>query len=79
MRITVRYFAAFRDAVGTASESIDTLSQTTGELYSEMVNRHRGMGHEPAALVARNDELCGWDTKLEAGDEILLFPPVAGG
>ena len=79
MRVTVRYFAAFRDAAGTASETIETGSKTTGELYSEMVTRHRGMGHEPAALVARNDELCDWDTKLEAGDEILLFPPVAGG
>jgi molybdopterin converting factor small subunit len=29
--------------------------------------------------VAINGRLAGWDAALGAGDEILFFPPVAGG
>jgi len=29
--------------------------------------------------VAINDELAPWDVRLSAGDEVLFFPPVAGG
>jgi molybdopterin converting factor small subunit len=29
--------------------------------------------------VAINDELADWNVVLTAGDEVLFFPPVAGG
>jgi molybdopterin converting factor small subunit len=29
--------------------------------------------------VAINDELADWNVTLTAGDEVLFFPPVAGG
>ena len=29
--------------------------------------------------VAINDELAAWDVELRSGDEVLFFPPVAGG
>jgi molybdopterin converting factor small subunit len=29
--------------------------------------------------VAINDEMAGWEALLQDGDEVLFFPPVAGG
>jgi molybdopterin converting factor small subunit len=30
-------------------------------------------------MVAVNDEMASWDSSLSDGDEVLFFPPVAGG
>ena len=38
-----------------------------------------GLVREAAALVAINDEIVGWGQAIEDGDEVLFFPPVAGG
>ena len=79
MRVTVHYFAVFREATGTATESLDTQAATAAELFRECMGRHAGLAHEPAALVAINDEMAGWDAPISPGDEVLFFPPVAGG
>jgi len=44
-----------------------------------MAEKHPGLKTEAAALVAINDEMAGWETPLTDGDEVLFFPPVAGG
>jgi molybdopterin converting factor small subunit len=77
MRLTVRYFAAFRDATGHAAEQLDSEAVTAAD--RECSRRHPGLHHEAAALVAVNDEMSGWDVTLADGDEVLFFPPVAGG
>ena len=79
MQVRVRYFAAFRDATGVETEQVDTAASTVGELFGEMVGRFEALQHEPAALVAINDELTDWKAGFSEGDEILFFPPVAGG
>ena len=79
MRVTIRFFAAFRDAAGTAEECIETGAATARELYDEVVREFPGFPREPNALVAINDAMCGWGTPLSDGDVVLLFPPVAGG
>jgi len=79
MQVTVRYFAVFREATGVASETLETGSTTADGLFRECMQRHAGLAHEPAALVAINDEMAAWDAPLSAGDEVLFFPPVAGG
>ena len=79
MQVRVRYFAAFRDATGVETEHIESSAATVGALFGEMVQRFEGLQHEPAALVAINDELCDWDTPFADGDEVLFFPPVARG
>lgn len=77
--VHVRFFAAFREAAGVELETVHTCAASAGELFSEMARKFQGLGHEPAALVAINDEMSGWDTVLQDGDEVLFFPPVAGG
>ena len=79
MKIKVRYFALFREQTGCASESIDCSVVTAAELFQLMAEKHSGLKTEAAALVAINDEMAGWETPLADGDEVLFFPPVAGG
>ena len=79
MRITVAYFAAFREATGTESETLDTTAATPAELFAECQSRHAGLQRYSASLVAVNDRMSDWDVALSDTDEVLFFPPVAGG
>ena len=79
MRITVGYFAAFREATGTESETLDTTAATPAELFAECQSRHAGLQRYSASLVAVNDRMSDWDVALSDTDEVLFFPPVAGG
>jgi len=79
MKIEVRYFAAFREAAGAASETVETTAQTAADLFAECARRHPGLQSWSASLVAVNDEMADWQRALADGDEVLFFPPVAGG
>jgi len=78
-RIAVKWFAAYRDATGTAAEPVETAAATPADLFGEMVARHHGLTSFAGALVAINDEMADWQSPLADGDEVLFFPPVAGG
>ncbi len=77
--VTVRFFAIFREAAGVESVELHTTSRTMRDLFTEMSGRYDGLRHEAAALVAVNDAMVDWDCELSEGDEVLFFPPVAGG
>ena len=77
--VTVRFFAIFREATGEESLKLQTQCGTVRDLFAEMSGRYDGLRHEAAALVAVNDEMVDWDRELCEGDEVLFFPPVAGG
>ena len=79
MKNRVRYFALFREQAGCASETIDWSGGSAAELFQMMTEKHTGLKTEAAALVAVNDEMAGWETLLNEDDEVLFFPPVAGG
>jgi len=79
MNVKVKYFALFREQAGVESESIDWSGGTAAELFQKMTREHDALMPQAAALVAVNDEMTGWETQLSEGDEILFFPPVAGG
>ena len=79
MKTRVRYFALFREQTGCGSESVDWTGGTAAELFALMAARHPGLKTQAAALVAINDEMSTWDAALNENDEVLFFPPVAGG
>ena len=79
MRVTVRYFAAFREAAGIEHEALDTVATTPAELFAECQSRHTGLQRYGASLVAVNDRMSDWNDALSDADEVLFFPPVAGG
>jgi len=77
--VRVRYFAAFREAAGAESETVETRASTASELFSECAGRHCLLGAYSVSLVGINDEMADRDAMISDGDEVLFFPPVAGG
>jgi hypothetical protein len=49
------------------------------DLYGELARRHGFADSITRCKVAINDELADWNVALTTGDEVLFFPPVAGG
>jgi len=79
MRTKVRYFALFREQAGLESESVEWPGGTARDLFELMSSKHSALKTQAAALVAVNDEMSAWEAVLADGDEVLFFPPVAGG
>ena len=79
IEVRARYFAVFRERAGRDSEALTTSSQTAAQLYDEIANRHGFADRRDRCKVAINGSLASWDSALTSGDEILFFPPVAGG
>jgi molybdopterin synthase sulfur carrier subunit len=78
-RITVRYFAGFREHAGVDEETLDVDARTARDVFTRLSHRHGSdepLGH---CKVAINDEMADWETPISDGDTVFLFPPVAGG
>ena len=78
-KITVRYFAIFREQAGIDGETVALNAETASDVYKQLKHRHGSsepLGH---CKVAINDEMADWDSPVSDGDVVLLFPPVAGG
>ena len=83
MKLTVRYFAAIREALGPV-ESIDVADgSTVGGVRDLLIAR--GGAHASALARQRtlrsalNQVLCDEVTAVPAGAELAFFPPVTGG
>jgi molybdopterin synthase sulfur carrier subunit len=78
-RITVRYFAGFREHAGVGEETVTLDAETARDVFTEL--RHRHGSSEPLGhcKVAINDRMADWDVDVSDGDTVFLFPPVAGG
>ena len=77
--IEIKWFAAYREAAEVAAETVHTDAATAAELFAEMQRKHPALASFSAALLAINNEMADWNRKLQDGDEVLFFPPVAGG
>ena len=78
-RLTVSYFAIYREQTGLGEETVESTASTAAELFAEMQRRHPDLASHGAMKFARNDEIVPPETALESGDRVLFFPPVAGG
>lgn len=77
--ITVRYFAIFREHAGRSQETVTLDVETAGDVFEQLKDRHGSsepLGH---CKVAINDVMADWNSAINDGDIVLLFPPVAGG
>ncbi len=81
MRVSVRYFAGIREALGRSEEAREVASATTaGALFDEVAAEHpRLAGMKQATMLMVNQEYVGADHPLADGDEVAFIPPVSGG
>ncbi len=79
IQVTARYFAAFREQAGCEHERVETGSRTAAQLYAELAQRHAFLDRADRCKVAINGAMAAWDAELADSDEVLFFPPVAGG
>ncbi|MCO5110823.1 MAG: molybdopterin converting factor subunit 1 [Burkholderiaceae bacterium] len=82
-RITVRYFASIREAIGQGSEPVQTSAATLGALRDELIARGgahaSSLARGKAVRVALNQVLSDESAVLHDGAEVAFFPPVTGG
>jgi molybdopterin converting factor subunit 1 len=81
MRLRIRLFAAFREAVGQNELSYEAPDgATAGAVVSRLSSEYPRLGSAVKnAMLAANLEYVGPDHQLHDGDELALIPPVSGG
>ncbi|MFT3814150.1 MAG: molybdopterin converting factor subunit 1 [Acidovorax sp.] len=83
MKITVRYFASIREAVGQGSEALETAAPTLAALRDELIARGgayaASLARGRAVRMALNQDLSDETAPLAEGAEVAFFPPVTGG
>ena len=83
MKVTVKYFASIREAIGTGSETLETTVSTLGELRDELIARGgahaQALARGRALRVAQNQVMANESLALLDGAEVAFFPPVTGG
>ncbi len=81
----VLYFAWLRQRVGVGEEAVSPPAEVAdvGGLVRWLSARsagHAAAFADPAQVrMAVNQEFCGPDHPVAAGDEVAFFPPVTGG
>jgi molybdopterin synthase sulfur carrier subunit len=83
MKITLKYFASIREAIGQGSESLDTAASTLAALRDELIARGGAYGDSlargKAVRMALNQVMVDESAPLVEGAEVAFFPPVTGG
>lgn len=85
MKITLRYFASVREALGTGQESLELPEGvgTVGAVRELLVARGgawaEALGPDRAVRMAYRQVMCGPETAVTDGAEVAFFPPVTGG
>ena len=83
MKLTVRYFASIREALGS-TETIDVPADATvGSVRDALIARGgvyaKALARDRALRSALNHQMCGDEVVIPADAEVAFFPPVTGG
>ena len=78
-RVTVRYFAALRDAAGIDAEVVETASRDLAGVYAELQTRHGFAFPMTHLRVAADGAFARGSDAPREGGEIVFIPPVSGG
>ena len=83
MKVTVRYFASVREALGTGTESVETRAADLGALRDELIARGEphasALARGKAVRMALDQVMSAEGAALREGQEVAFFPPVTGG
>jgi molybdopterin synthase sulfur carrier subunit len=83
MKISVRYFASVREALGRSGEMVDTSARDLAALRDELAARGgayaQSLARGKAVRVALDQVMSEESALLREGGEVAFFPPVTGG
>ncbi len=80
MIVNVLLFASYAEALGASSLELDVGAGATVDDVLASLRRLPGADRlPPSPLVAVNERYAKRDSTLQAGDEVAVIPPVAGG
>jgi len=77
----VRFFARYRELVGSGSLALDVPSgSTAADVFDSLAERYPALREmRQSTLMAMNEEFVRPETRLVEGAELVLMPPVSGG
>ncbi|EPJ89199.1 MULTISPECIES: MoaD family protein [Pseudomonas] len=80
MKINVKFFARYREALGVDSVKVEGDFATVDDVRVLLAERDGAeVLKEQNLMCARNEDLCQLDEPLTDGDEVAFFPTVTGG
>lgn len=81
MKVTVKYFASFREAAGTEEEVLELPEGITiSKLLGYIIRMHPEMEkYREQIILSRNKRYANESEEISDNDEIAVFPPVSGG
>ena len=83
MRLTVRYFASIREALGAAEALEMPPGSSVADIRDALIARDephaRALARGKALRSALNQVLCDETAIVPDGAELAFFPPVTGG
>ncbi len=81
MQVRVLFFGVLKDLAGKPSDSLNLPENATlGDVLNHYGQAIPGLKETAASLaMSVNQEYAGPATRLKAGDEVALLPPVSGG
>ncbi|HSW18741.1 MAG TPA: molybdopterin converting factor subunit 1 [Ramlibacter sp.] len=83
MKLSIRYFASIREALGQPGEALDTQAESLGALRDELIARGglyaQALARGKSLRMALDQVMADETAPLRDGAEIAFFPPVTGG
>ncbi len=83
MKITVKYFASIREALGQGSEQRETSANTLADLRNELLAlspaHAQALARGKPVRMALDQIMSDEAASLHDGCEVAFFPPVTGG
>lgn len=83
MKITVKYFASIREAIGQGSELRETSAANLSALRDELLDASPAhadsLARGKSVRMALNQVMSDESALLSEGCEVAFFPPVTGG
>ena len=83
MKVTIKYFASIREAIGPGSEVRHTEAANLAALRDELIAfspvHAQALARGKAVRVALDQIMSDESAVLHDGSEVAFFPPVTGG
>lgn len=83
MKVTLKFFASIREAIGQGQEVRETSATTLAQLRSELLAAGApyadSLGRDRAVRMALNQVMSDETALLTDRCEVAFFPPVTGG